>query len=191
MFGIKRVVIAQYERGLLLRNRTVQTVLEPGVYWMFDPLKKREVQVYDLNNVEFMHPQKDFIVKLCSALCEQFFTVVDVNSHQVGLLYLDEVLSGILEPGSRHLFWKQGKAVRVELLDIQDNPRVPDSVARLLIRTRNTKLLNEVRNAVYAVYVDPRSHGHHRVHLGLQGLRAWKEPGDRQKDRKRASHGHD
>jgi regulator of protease activity HflC (stomatin/prohibitin superfamily) len=159
MFGIKRVVIAQYERGLLLRNRTVQTVLEPGVYWMFDPLKKREVQVYDLNNVEFMHPQKDFIVKLCSALCEQFFTVVDVNSHQVGLLYLDEVLSGILEPGSRHLFWKQGKVMRVELLDIQDNPRVPDPVARLLIRTRNAKLLNEVRNAVYAVCVAENTKG--------------------------------
>ena len=30
MFGMKRITIAQHERGLLFRNRSFEAVLEPG-----------------------------------------------------------------------------------------------------------------------------------------------------------------
>lgn len=32
MFGLKRITIAAHERGLVFRNRSFNTVLEPGVY---------------------------------------------------------------------------------------------------------------------------------------------------------------
>ena len=154
MFGLKRIVVAQYERGILLRNRTVQTVLEPGVHWLFDPLRRCEVQTYNLNHVEFAHDQIDFMVKNTPHLCERYFTVVDLKSHQVGLLYLNDVLNGILAPGQRYVFWKEAMPVRVEVLDIDSQPQVPDPVARLLVRTRNPRLLREMSDAVYAVTVD-------------------------------------
>jgi hypothetical protein len=37
MLGINRITIAQHERGLVFRNRSFKTVLEPGVYRIFDP----------------------------------------------------------------------------------------------------------------------------------------------------------
>lgn len=55
MLGIKRITIAQHERGLLFRHRSFKAVLEPGVHWSFDPLKRTEVQVYDLTVPEFVH----------------------------------------------------------------------------------------------------------------------------------------
>jgi hypothetical protein len=39
MMGIKRITIAQHERGLVFRNRTFETVLEPGVHWLIDPCR--------------------------------------------------------------------------------------------------------------------------------------------------------
>lgn len=159
MFGLQRIVIAQYERGLMLRNRTVKSVLMPGIYWMFDPLKRSQVQTFNLAEEEFIHPQLDFMLKLEPELCAQHFEMVELNSHQVGLLYLDGVLSRILAPGTRSAFWKAGKAIQVEVLDIETEPQIPERVARLLIRTRNKRLLHEVRDAVYAACIEENSRG--------------------------------
>jgi hypothetical protein len=48
MMGFKRITIAQYERGLLFRNRSFEAVMDPGVHWMFDPLNRTEIKVYDI-----------------------------------------------------------------------------------------------------------------------------------------------
>lgn len=63
MLGFKRVTIAQHERGLVFRNRSFKTILEPGVYRIFNPLKRVEVQIYDLTVTEFEHPRVDFLLK--------------------------------------------------------------------------------------------------------------------------------
>ena len=39
MFGIKRIVVAQHERGLYLKDRSLVNILGPGVYWMADPFR--------------------------------------------------------------------------------------------------------------------------------------------------------
>ena len=36
MLGYKRMVIAQHERGLYLKDRTIRKILEPGVYRYYD-----------------------------------------------------------------------------------------------------------------------------------------------------------
>src|SRR5450755_3385238 len=63
MLGIMRITIAQHERGLVFRNRSFKTILEPGVYRIFDPFKLSQVQVYDLTVPEFEHARVDFLVK--------------------------------------------------------------------------------------------------------------------------------
>ncbi len=63
MFGMKRVTIAQHERGLKFRNRSFVAVLEPGIYQIFDPLKRTEVKIYDLTVAEFEYARVDFLVQ--------------------------------------------------------------------------------------------------------------------------------
>ena len=53
MLGFQRIVIAQNERGLHLYDRRLAAILEPGVYRWFDPLRRHEVQRYDLSVAEF------------------------------------------------------------------------------------------------------------------------------------------
>ena len=52
MLGLKRLKVAQYERALVFRERSLERVLTPGVYWLWDPLKRLAVQVYDVNTPE-------------------------------------------------------------------------------------------------------------------------------------------
>ncbi len=39
MLGLKRLMVAQYERALVFRERSLERVLTPGVYWLWDPLR--------------------------------------------------------------------------------------------------------------------------------------------------------
>src|SRR5215471_16543099 len=86
MFAIKRVTIAQHERGLVFRNRSFETILEPGVYRIFDPLKRTEVQVYDLTVPEFEHPRVDFLVKEARETIAKYFTIAEMSDREAGVV---------------------------------------------------------------------------------------------------------
>ena len=47
MLGLKRLSVAQYERALVFRERSLERVLTRGVYWLWDPMARLTVQVYD------------------------------------------------------------------------------------------------------------------------------------------------
>jgi len=64
MFGVKRLILAQHERGLLFRDRAFETILEPGVHRFFDPLKRIEVQVFDLTEQLIKRGYSDANIRL-------------------------------------------------------------------------------------------------------------------------------
>ena len=101
MLGFKRVTIAQHERGLVFRNRSFKTILEPGVYWIFDPLKRVEVQIYDLTVTEFEHARADFLVKEARATIEKYFTIVELGDREVGVVYKNGRVAGLEAPDAR------------------------------------------------------------------------------------------
>jgi len=160
MFGIKRIVIAQHERALYLKNRTIEKVLEPGVYWMFDLLGQIEIQVYDITQPEFNHPNQEVIVKEHKALCDQYFQVAELADHEVGYLYLDNKLSGVLFPATRHLYWKSPFDIRVEIQNIEQAYQVDADKMHLLAHKRLTALGSAVVDAVLPVEVSAE-------HVGL------------------------
>jgi regulator of protease activity HflC (stomatin/prohibitin superfamily) len=133
---MKRIVIAQHERGLLFRNRTFETVLEPGVYRMFDPLKRTYVQVFDLTVAEFEHPRVDFLVKDARATVEKYFQIVETGDREVGVVYKNGKLAGVLAPGKRQLYWRGPVDVRVMKHDISREFELLPDLAKVLARTK-------------------------------------------------------
>ena len=113
MFGMKRITIAQHERGLLFRNRSFEAVLEPGVYRQFDPLGRRAVTIYDLGVPEFVHPRVDFMVKEAREIVARYFTIVELGDKEVGLVRKNGKSAGVLAPGTRQLYWRGPIEVRV------------------------------------------------------------------------------
>jgi regulator of protease activity HflC (stomatin/prohibitin superfamily) len=152
MLGIKRIVIAQHERGLEFRNRSFAAVLEPGVHLIFDPLKRAEVQVYDLTTPEFVHPRVDFLLKEAREAVEQHFSIVELKESEVGLVYKNGKLAGVLAPGSRQLYWRGPIEIRVETQDISKEFELSKNVAKLLVRAKQP-LAAQAAEAVSAVEV--------------------------------------
>ncbi len=154
MFGMKRIVIAEHERGIWLKNRSVTGILGPGVHWLWDPLERQTVRLYDLGVAEFEHPQLDTLLKEHAALCAQFFRVVELGEQQVGLVYKNERLEGVLPPASRNVYWQGPVAVRVEVIDISDTLRIDKALAAQLARPRaGTPLFGKLSEAVASVEV--------------------------------------
>jgi len=149
MFAYKRIVIAQHERGLYLKDRSIKTVLAPGVYRILDPLGRVSVEVYNLTVPEFEHPYIDVLVTEQSALCERHFQVIELNEYEVGLVYKNGKLNGVLAPAARQLYWKGPIDVKVEVLGISEDFALPRDKVGLVAHARADSLPREVMNYVY------------------------------------------
>jgi len=158
MLAMKRVTIAQHERGLKFRNRSFKTILEPGVYRIFDPLKRTEVQVYDLTVPEFEHPRVDFLVKDARATMEQYFTIIELGDREVGVVYKNGRVAGVLAPGKRQLYWRGPIEVKVDKYDISKEFELPKELAKVLVRAKQP-LTGQVADAVTATEVPDTSIG--------------------------------
>jgi regulator of protease activity HflC (stomatin/prohibitin superfamily) len=136
MFAMQSITIAQHERGLLFRNRSFEAVLEPGVHRIFDPLKRTEVQVYDLTVPEFGHARVDFLLEEAREIVAKHFTVVQIGSSEVGVVYKSGRVSGVLAPGARQLYWRGPIEVRVDRQDISREFELPKSLAKVMVRAK-------------------------------------------------------
>ena len=160
MLGYKRIVIAQHERGIYLKNRSIQKILQPGVYRLFDPLNRVSIQVHDLSVVEFKYSYVDVLIKEQGDLCQRHFDVVELGEYEVGLVYKNDKLSGVLAPASRQLYWKGPVDVKVEVLNIAQDYAVPTDKIGLIAHARADSLPREVLN--YVVFAEVADN-----HVGL------------------------
>jgi len=159
MFGIKRQVIAKHERGLYLKDRSIEKILEPGVYWIADVPGRVKVEVYDITRAAFSHAYEDVLIKDQTALCEKYFQLVELGEYEVGLVYKNDKLATVLAPATRQLYWKGPVDVRVEVQDISSDFEVPRDLVRLIAYARSSELADAARTAVYLVEVADKSVG--------------------------------
>src|SRR5882757_4870943 len=86
MFGIKRVVIGDGERGLLYKNRRFERVLAPGVYRLWGAFGALEVRSFDIARPEFTGKDADALIERLGAGLERSFLLADIGVGEVGLV---------------------------------------------------------------------------------------------------------
>jgi hypothetical protein len=109
-----RLTIAQSERALLWRQGRFAGILEPGVRWVVQPFASIAVQLYDLRVPEFDHPRVDELLTQARATMERHFHIVELGAREMGVVYKNGVLAGVLAPGKRQLYWKGPTEIRVQ-----------------------------------------------------------------------------
>jgi regulator of protease activity HflC (stomatin/prohibitin superfamily) len=134
MWMLKRIKVALYERALVYRERDLERVLGPGKYWLVG--RNVAVQVYDVSKPELELPRADVLLAESRALLEPFVQIVELGDRQVGTVYKNGRLSGVLAPGTRQLYWRGASNVRVEVRDIANEYMLDASTARVLTRTK-------------------------------------------------------
>jgi len=139
MLMLKRVKVALYERALVYRDRNLERVLAPGKYWLVG--RGLDVQVYDVSKAEIDLPRAEVLVAEARGTLEPYVQIVELGDRQVGLVYKNERLIGVLAPGSRQLYWRGPVNVRVEVRDISTEYALDAATARVLLRALGTAAL--------------------------------------------------
>jgi regulator of protease activity HflC (stomatin/prohibitin superfamily) len=131
---MKRMKVAQYERALVYRDRNLEAVLGPGRYRL--RRGKLQVQMYEVSKPELDLPRADVLLAEARELLEPYVQVVELGDREVGLVYKNERLSGVLAPGTRQLYWRGPVKVRVEVRSLAQEYLLDADMARVLTRTR-------------------------------------------------------
>jgi len=74
----------------------------------------------------------DFLVKEARDVMEQHFIIVELGDREVGLVFKNGKVAGVLAPGKRQLYWRGAIEVRVERQDISKEFELPTSLAKVL-----------------------------------------------------------
>ena len=146
MLMLKRVKVALYERALVYRDRNLERVLTPGKYWLVG--RGLDVQVYDVSKAELELPRAEVLVAEARELLEPYVQIVELGDTELGLVYKNESLTGVLGPGARRLYWRGPVKVRVDVRDIANEYAVDASTARVLTRALGATALAPVLGVV-------------------------------------------
>jgi regulator of protease activity HflC (stomatin/prohibitin superfamily) len=142
MWMIKRIKVALYERALVYRDRDLERVLGPGKYWLLG--RKLDVRVYDVSEPDMDLPRADVLIAEKRELLEPYVQLIELSDREVGLVYKNERLTGVIAPGSRRLYWRGPVKVRAEVRDISNECALDAQTARVLTRALGSALANVV-----------------------------------------------
>jgi regulator of protease activity HflC (stomatin/prohibitin superfamily) len=142
MWWKMRVKVAQYERALVYRDRDLESVLGPGSHRV--RRSKLYVQTYNVNVPELMLPNADVLLAEARAILEPYVQVVELGDREVGLVYKNGRLGGVLAPGTRQLYWRGPVDVRVDVRDLSSESVLDADTARVLKRIGSSDMINTV-----------------------------------------------
>jgi len=133
---IKRVVVAQHERGLVLKDKRIREILMPGVYWRFN--WGASIEVLDTRKAEISN---DAMLRLLDSnaekdlqLKEQYLSVIELGETELALMYQRKALRQVLKSGTRYVFWKDAPDLQIKLVDTKEDYRVEKSLVNILAR---------------------------------------------------------
>jgi hypothetical protein len=110
---IARLVIGRNERALVWTNGSLAGIFGPGVRWIVAPFAAAAVHLYDVTVPEFEHPCIDLLLSEARSTLEQYFDIVELGAREVGVVYKNGNVAGMLAAGQRQLYWKGPVDVRV------------------------------------------------------------------------------
>ncbi|MCI1711413.1 MAG: slipin family protein [Chiayiivirga sp.] len=138
---IQRVVIGDGERGLVYRNRQFQRVLGPGVYWLFAPLARTDVGVFDIAKPEYAGRDVEALIAALGSRLSEHFVLANLGMQEVGLVLKNGKPEDVLAPGTRKLYWTGLVPVEVQAVSLAESLDVSSEVAK---RLRQLGLIEKV-----------------------------------------------
>ncbi|MEO7689150.1 MAG: SPFH domain-containing protein [Sphingomonas sp.] len=119
----KEVIVAENQRGLLVKDGRLLRMLDPGrhVLWDWDNRLRAEIVPAQGN---FASPWAAIIEKLHPEMAVEYFEIVRPAEGQVAVVWLDGRASLIVRPGQVVHIWKALNDVRVETFDVLERPRL-------------------------------------------------------------------
>lgn len=157
MIFFRRFRIRTWEMGLLFRDGEFQRLLPAGTHWLFDPLRRLQVDIVSQREPWLTHEKLDLIIR-SGALAGQV-AVLDLQDTQRALVWIDNRFSHLLPPG-QYAYWTGMRQVRVEIVDV-GSVRFEHQHLRPIIRSPLASRLLEIctvqRDRVGVLFIDGHS----------------------------------
>ncbi|WP_245953214.1 slipin family protein [Alteromonas aestuariivivens] len=127
------MTVAENQRMLLFKNQQLTDILQPGKHKMWDLKNELEFITFDINELYFSEKNADRLYRNSETL-RNHISHWKLSSNQVGLLYVDDLLQGIVAPSEHIYLWKDAGELRLETLSIDDNLAVDEKLLFLINR---------------------------------------------------------
>jgi regulator of protease activity HflC (stomatin/prohibitin superfamily) len=137
---LRKVLVGDQSRVLLIRKGRFSGILEPGEYWVFGT--GVETIEFNINELVFENAWTGYIVKEQAELAARMFTIVETTDTQLALVYLDGKLSRVLAPGKRALYWRGLVEVSSEVIDVTSSPEVPKALGAAVQRLAQSLIVS-------------------------------------------------
>lgn len=106
--------LSDTERGLMWVDNRFKGILKPGQHVIWEGFKEVRIEIVDTSIVRFRHPKLPAILESESA--QQELLPYRIDEGAVGILFVDGVMTDLLEPGC-HAFWQKAGHVTVLPID--------------------------------------------------------------------------
>src|SRR5215208_5823455 len=100
---IRRILIGDNERVLVIRKRRFAEILAPGERWMFTLFRGIALERYNVRELVYEGEWADFIANSRPEVAARFFTVVETSEAQAAVVSLDGRVARVIGPSSRVL----------------------------------------------------------------------------------------
>ena len=97
---LRRILIGDNERVVVIRKRRFAEILEPGERWMFTLGLGIELERCNVRDVVYAGDWADYIVNARPDVAAQFFTMVETSDAEVAVVYLDGRLARVITPSA-------------------------------------------------------------------------------------------
>ena len=135
---MKKTIITQHECGLVLKDKQIQRILEPGIYWFLGLGTKVQVvstKIAEVSNVDLLN-LIDSKSESDKQLCEQYLTVLDLAEYEIALVYVRKKLKSVLKSGQRHVYWKANDDLEIKVINTKDELEIDADLAKILVRQK-------------------------------------------------------
>lgn len=129
----KTVTVAENQRVLKFKNQVLTDVLTPGKHKIWDVKNELEFITFDINELYFAEKNAERLYRNNETLREHI-SHWKLSSDEVGLLYVDDLLRGVVAPSEHLYLWKEAGEVRLEKLSIAENLEVDEKLLFLINR---------------------------------------------------------
>lgn len=116
----KIVTVAEYERVLVFKNQALDKVLSTGKHTVWDTRDELDFIYFDINKLYFAEKNAERLYKNNEQLREHI-SHWKMASNEVGMLYINDLLRGVVAPSENLYLWKDAGDIRVERVSIDDN----------------------------------------------------------------------
>jgi hypothetical protein len=115
----KPIVVKHRERVLLFKGQRLSGILTPGVHRVpVTSTETVEIETHHLDDLVFRSAWTDHLLAEWPDITKRHFTVVETNSTQVGMVYVNGALFTVLVPQKRLLFWRDAARVTAEIVNV-------------------------------------------------------------------------